>query len=54
VAGPGGPRINPSCEIVRRHACSAAARLIPVYTRLERQDLAIQLQRQSQAAFGCQ
>jgi hypothetical protein len=54
LAGPDGPRINPSCEMVRRHACSAAARLIPVYTRLERQDLAIQLQRQSQAAFGCQ
>ena len=54
LAGPGGPRINPSCEIVRRHACSAVARLIPVYTRLERQDLAIQLQRQSEAAFGCQ
>jgi len=54
LAGPNGPQINPSCEIVRRHACSAAARLIPVYTRLERQDLAIQLQRQSQAAFGCQ
>jgi hypothetical protein len=53
LAGPNGPRINPSCEMVRRHACSAAARLIPVYTRLERQDLAIQLQRQSQAAFGC-
>jgi tetratricopeptide (TPR) repeat protein len=54
LAGPNGPRINPSCEIVRRHACSAVARLIPVYTRLERQDLAIQLQRQSEAAFGCQ
>jgi len=54
VAGPGGPRINPSCEIVRRHACSAAARLIPVYTRLQRQDLAIQLQRESASAFGCQ
>ncbi len=54
LAGPNGPRINPSCEMVRRHACSAAARLIPVYTRLERQDLAIQLQRQSEAAFGCQ
>jgi len=53
LAGPDGPRINPSCEMVRRHACSAAARLIPVYTRLERQDLAIQLQRQSEAAFGC-
>ena len=54
LAGPGGPRINPSCEIVRRHACSAVARLIPVYTQLERQDLAIQLQRNSEAAFGCQ
>jgi len=55
LAGPGGPpRINPSCEIVRRHACSAAARLIPVYTQLERQGLAIQLQRNSEAAFGCQ
>jgi hypothetical protein len=53
LAGPGGPRINPSCEMVRRHACSAAARLIPVYTRLQRQDLAIQLQRNSEAAFGC-
>jgi hypothetical protein len=53
LAGPNGPQINPSCEIVRRHACSAVARLIPVYTRLERQDLAIQLQRNSEAAFGC-
>ena len=54
VVGSDPPRINPSCEMVRRHACSAAARLIGVYTRLERQDLAIQLQRNSQAAFGCQ
>jgi tetratricopeptide (TPR) repeat protein len=53
VAGSGGPQINPSCEIVRRHACSAVARLIPVYTRLGRQDLAIQLQRKAEAAFGC-
>jgi hypothetical protein len=54
LAGSGPPRINPSCEIVRRHACSAAARLVAVYTRLERLDLAIQLQRMSAAAFGCQ
>jgi hypothetical protein len=54
LAGSGGPQINPSCEIVRRQACSAAARLIPVYTRLERQDLASRLQRNSEAAFGCQ
>jgi tetratricopeptide (TPR) repeat protein len=54
LAGPNGPQINPSCEIVRRHACSAVARLIPVYARLQRQDLAIQMQRNSEAAFGCQ
>jgi len=54
LAGPNGPQINPSCEMVRRHACSAVARLIPVYTRLERQDLASRLQRNSEAAFGCQ
>jgi hypothetical protein len=53
VAGPNGPRINPSCEIVRRHACLAAARLIPVYTGIERRDLAIQLQGKVGAAFGC-
>jgi len=53
LAGPNGPQINPSCEMVRRHACSAAARLIPVYTRLGRQDLASRLQRNSEAAFGC-
>ena len=53
VAGPNGPQINPSCDIVRRHACSAVARLVPVYIGLERQDLAIQLQRRSAVAFGC-
>lgn len=53
VAGPNGPRINPSCEIVRRHACSAAARLIAVYTGIGRQDLAIQLRGKVGNAFGC-
>jgi hypothetical protein len=54
TAGPDGPRINPSCEIVRRHACSAAARLIPVYRGIDRPDLAIEIQRKVAAAFGCQ
>jgi tetratricopeptide (TPR) repeat protein len=54
VAGPNGPRINPSCEIVRKHACAAAARLVPVYIGLRRSDLAIQLHGKAAAAFGCQ
>jgi hypothetical protein len=53
AAGPNGPRINPSCEIVRKHACAAVARLIPVYTGIDRRDLAIQLQGKAAAAFGC-
>jgi hypothetical protein len=53
VAGPNGPRINPRCEMVRRHACSAAARLVPVYAGINRPDLAIQLRDQASAAFGC-
>jgi hypothetical protein len=54
VPGPNGPRINPSCGAVRRHACLAAARLMAVYTGIERQDLAIQIEENSRAAFGCQ
>lgn len=53
AAGPNGPQINPSCEIVHRHACSAVARLIPVYMGLDRQDLAAELRRRAAAAFGC-
>jgi hypothetical protein len=53
VNGPNGPRINPSCEIVRRHACSAVARLVPVYMGLDRLDLAAQLQEKAASAFGC-
>ena len=53
MPGPKGPRINPSCAIVRRDACSAAARLAPVYTGIGRSDLATDLQRKV-AAFGCQ
>ena len=54
VAGPNGPRINPRCEMVRRHACSAAARLVPVYAGINRPDLAIQVRDQASAAFGCE
>ena len=53
VAGPNGPRINPSCELVRGHACAAVARLIPAYSGLGLQERAIQLQRRAAAAYGC-
>jgi protein O-mannosyl-transferase len=53
VAGPAGPAINPSCEIVRRHACAAAAKLAPIYEGLARQDLAGQVQRTVGTVFGC-
>jgi tetratricopeptide (TPR) repeat protein len=53
VFGPQGPAINPSCEIVRRHTCAAAAATIPLYLRLQRPDLAKQLEDSVSRDFGC-
>jgi len=53
VAGPNGPAINPSCEIVRRHTCAAAAAAIPLYLRVQRRDLAEQLKDSVSRDFGC-
>jgi tetratricopeptide (TPR) repeat protein len=53
VPGPNGPAINPSCEIVRRHTCAAAAATIPVYLRVGRRDLAELLKDSVSRDFGC-
>jgi tetratricopeptide (TPR) repeat protein len=53
VPGPNGPAINPSCEIVRRHTCAAAAATIPLYLRVGRRDLAVQLKDSVSRDFGC-
>jgi tetratricopeptide (TPR) repeat protein len=53
VPGPNGPAINPSCEIVRRHTCAAAAATIPLYLRMQRRDLAEQLKDSVSRDFGC-
>ena len=34
VPGPNGPAFNPSCEIVRKHTCTAVAATIPLYLRI--------------------
>jgi tetratricopeptide (TPR) repeat protein len=53
VPGPHGPAFNPSCEIVRRHTCAAAAATIPLYLRVERRDMAEQLKDSVSRDFGC-
>ena len=53
VPGPNGPAFNPSCEIVRRHTCAAAAATIPLYLRVGRRDLAVQLKDSVSLDFGC-
>jgi hypothetical protein len=53
VPGPNGPAINPSCEIVRRHTCAAAAATIPLYLRAGRRDLAQLLKDSVSRDFGC-
>jgi tetratricopeptide (TPR) repeat protein len=53
VPGPNGPAFNPSCEIVRRHTCTAVAATIPLYLRIERRDLAEQLKASASRDFGC-
>jgi tetratricopeptide (TPR) repeat protein len=37
--GPYGPAMNPSCGIVRRHMCMAAAQVLPLYGQMGRGDL---------------
>jgi tetratricopeptide (TPR) repeat protein len=54
VPGPNGPAFNPSCEIVRRHTCTAVAATIPLYLHLQRRDLAEQLKASASRDFGCQ
>lgn len=53
VGGPNGPALNPSCGIVRKHACAAAARAILLYRRLGRADVAGQLQASASRDSGC-
>jgi hypothetical protein len=53
VAGPNGPQINPSCEMVRRHACSAGAKLDSVYSGMNRADLALRTRQNAETIFGC-
>ncbi|MGA2269411.1 MAG: DUF1736 domain-containing protein [Bryobacteraceae bacterium] len=53
IPGANGPAFNPSCEIVRRHTCAAAAATIPLYLRIQRQDLAEQLKDSASRDFGC-
>jgi tetratricopeptide (TPR) repeat protein len=53
VPGPLGPALNPSCEIVRRHTCAAAAATIPLYLRVGRRDLAELLKDSVSRDFGC-
>jgi len=53
VPGPNGPAFNPSCEIVRRHTCAAAAATIPLYLRVQRRDLAELLKDSVSRDFGC-
>jgi tetratricopeptide (TPR) repeat protein len=53
VPGPHGPAFNPSCAIVRRHTCAAAASTIPLYLRVGRRDLAQLLKDSVSRDFGC-
>jgi tetratricopeptide (TPR) repeat protein len=53
IPGPNGPALNPSCDIVRRHTCAAVAAVIPLYLRLQRQDLAEQLKDSVSRDFEC-
>jgi hypothetical protein len=53
VPGSKGPAFNPSCEIVRKHTCAAVAATIPLYLRIQRRDLAVQLKDSASRDFGC-
>jgi tetratricopeptide (TPR) repeat protein len=53
VPGPHGPAFNSSCEIVHRHTCAAVTATIPLYLRIERRDLAEQLENSASRDFGC-
>ena len=52
VAGPNGPALNPSCEVVRRHLCKAAAEAARTSQQAGRQDIAGTLQ-QNILQLGC-
>ncbi|MGC9972068.1 MAG: DUF1736 domain-containing protein [Bryobacteraceae bacterium] len=51
--GPYGPAVNPSCEIVRQHACAATAGVLRLYRKIGREDLAGQARALASASFGC-
>lgn len=51
--GPRGRTINPSCEIVRKHACAATAGVLRLYRRIGREDLAEQARALASTTFGC-
>lgn len=53
VPGPNGPAFNPSCEMVRKHTCTAVAATIPLYLRIQRRDLAEKLRDSASGDFGC-
>jgi protein O-mannosyl-transferase len=50
---PYGPAVNPSCEIVRKHACAATAGVLRLYRKLGREDLAGPARAVASTTFGC-
>jgi tetratricopeptide (TPR) repeat protein len=52
-ATPNGPVFDPSCDIVRRHLCAAAADTMRVYQQMGRGDRAEALERSAAHDFGC-
>jgi protein O-mannosyl-transferase len=51
--GPYGPAVNPSCGIVRQHACAATAEVLRLYRKIGREDLAGQARAVASTTFDC-
>jgi tetratricopeptide (TPR) repeat protein len=53
MPGPSGLAINPSCEMVHRHICKAAAEAIQLSLNIGRQDIAESLRHSAAGQLGC-
>jgi tetratricopeptide (TPR) repeat protein len=53
ITGPNGPAIDPSCEMVRRQLCKAAAGAIELSLKIGRRDIAESLRHGVAGQLGC-
>jgi hypothetical protein len=53
VPGPNGLAINPSCAMVHRHICQAAAEAIQLSLTIGRRDIAESLRHSAAGQLGC-